>query len=187
MEIIFVCLLLFSHVPAADPAIAPVYNDSLSPPVSFSLRTARPLPLLSNSATNFELKDQYDNAHTYHFPKDKVSVLAFGDRKGSAQIEGWIRPLVERYQGRIDINGVAELSAVPALSRGIVRRIFKRQVKYPVMLDWSGEVSKGYGYRGGRAGIFVINQQGHIVATRTGAASTAGLNTLYEEINRLVK
>ncbi|HVF27107.1 MAG TPA: hypothetical protein VM943_02630 [Pyrinomonadaceae bacterium] len=186
MKIIFVCLLLFSHAPA-DSAIAPVYNDSLSPPVSFSLRVARPLPLLSNSATNFELKDQYNNAHTYRFPKDKVSVLAFGDRKGSAQIEGWIRPLVERYQGRIDINGVAELSAVPALSRGIVRRIFKRQVKYPVMLDWSGQVSKGYGYRGGRAGIFVINQQGHIVTTRTGAASTTELNTLYEEINRLVK
>ncbi|HVF27740.1 MAG TPA: hypothetical protein VM943_05840, partial [Pyrinomonadaceae bacterium] len=66
MKIIFVCLLLFSHAPAADSAIAPVYNDSLPPPVAFSLRTARPLPLLSNSATNFELKDQYDNAHTYH-------------------------------------------------------------------------------------------------------------------------
>lgn len=161
-------------------------DDSTAPRVSFGA-SARLISPLSNRAANFELKDQYDKSYAYRFPKDKVSVLAFGDRASSKQVEGWTLPLAERYQGRVDINGVAALSGVPSLSRGIVRRIIKSQIKYPVMLDWGGEVSKKYGYRGGRAGIFVISQQGHIVATKTGAASAADLQALYEQIDRLVR
>lgn len=180
--------MLAANVPAARASAATFHRDDSSDSrASSGMIVSGRSPSPSDRAPNFELKDQYDKAYTYRFPKDRVSVLAFGDRKGSAQIEGWIRPLVERYGGRIDISGVAELSAVPSLSRGLVRRIFKSRVKYPVMLDWSGEVSKDYGYRGGRAGIFLINREGHIVATKSGAASGTELKTLYEQIDRLLK
>ena len=139
----------------------------------------------SKQASEFELKDQYEKTFTLKFPKDKATVLVFGDREGAKQIESWVRPLVEKYADKIDIQGVAELSAVPSLARGIVRRIMKNQVKYSVMLDWSGAVSKSYGYQKGKANLFVIDKRGGIVAEVEGAASAAELEKIYREINRV--
>ena len=186
MSKVVLCLLLLTAPLTRALTSGSMRDDATAPRASFGA-SVRLISPSSNQAANFELKDQYDKSYAYRFPKDRVSVLAFGDRASSKQVEGWTLPLAERYQGRVDINGVAELPGVPSLSRGMVRRIIKSQVIYPVMLDWGGEVSKSYGYRGGRAAIFVINQQGHIVATRTGAASAADLKTLYEQIDRLVK
>lgn len=135
-------------------------------------------------ASAFELKDQYNTSYDYKFPKSKVSVLAFGDRKGSKQIEGWILPLHERYGNRVDIHGIAELSAVPSLARGVARRIIKREVKYPVMLDWEGTVSRSYGFKSGQANIIVIDRNGRIILKMTGAANSFGLNQIYSQIDR---
>ena len=137
-------------------------------------------------ASAFQLKDQYDTSYVYKFPRSKVSVLAFGDREGSKQIEGWIHPLYERYGNQVDIHGIAELSVVPTLVRGVVRRIMKREVKHPVMLDWEGSVSRSYGYRSGRANIIVIDRDGRIVLKLIGAARASELNRVYSQIDRLV-
>ncbi len=137
-------------------------------------------------APEFELKDQYEKSLTYKFPKGKVSVLTFGDRKGSEQIEGWVRPLYERYQDRIDQHGVAVLSSVPSLMRGIVRRIFKSQVKYSVLLDWKGDVSRAYNYQGGKANLVVIDRNGRIVMRAYGAASSQELDRVFAQIDKLL-
>ena len=142
------------------------------------------LVFFDDKAAEFALKDQYDKTFALNFPKDKATVLVFGDREGSSQIEGWVRPLVEKYADKIDVLGVAELSAVPTVARGVVRRIMKNQVKYPVMLDWSGAISKSYGYQKGKANLFVIDKRGSIVAEVAGAASEAELEKIYREINR---
>jgi peroxiredoxin len=143
------------------------------------------LVFFDNKAAEFELKDQYDKTFTLNFPKNKATILVFGDREGAKQIESWVRPLVEKYADKIDIQGVAELSAVPSLARSVVRRIMKNQVKYSVMLDWSGAVSKSYGYQKGKANLFVIDKRGSIVAEVAGAASEAELEKIYREINRV--
>ncbi len=140
----------------------------------------------NNRAPEFELKDQYGNAEAYRFPTAKVNVLIFGDRKGSGQIEGWVRPLYDHYQDRINIKGIAALSSVPSIARGMVTRIFKSQVKYPVLLDWSGDVTKSYGYESGKANVFVVSQRGEILARLNGAASQAGLEQVQGQINKLL-
>jgi len=137
-------------------------------------------------ATAFELKDQYDKLEKYRFPNGRVTVLTFGDRKGAGQIEGWVRPLWERYEGRIDQKGVAVLSSVPSFARGVVRRIFKTRVKYPVLLDWDGDVSKAYGYQGGLAVLYVIDKQGRIVLSLTGVADNDRLDKVYRQIDKLL-
>lgn len=137
-------------------------------------------------ATAFELKDQYDKLEKYRFPNGRVTVLTFGDRKGASQIEGWVRPLWDRYESRIDQKGVAVLSSVPSFARGVVRRIFKTRVKYPVLLDWSGDVSKAYGYQGGSAVLYVIDKQGRIVLSLTGVADNARLDKVYRQIDKLL-
>lgn len=137
-------------------------------------------------APEFELKDQHDNATSYNFPKNKITVLTFGDRKGSEQIEGWARPLWDRYQNKIDQQGVAVLSSVPFFARGVVRGIFKSKVKYSVLLDWKGDVSEAYGYRSGKANVFVIDREGRIVLKIVGAANQSELNRVFATIDGLL-
>ncbi len=137
-------------------------------------------------APEFELKDQHDKATSYSFPKKNITVLTFGDRKGSEQIEGWVRPLWDRYQNKIDQQGVAVLSSVPFFARGFVRGIFKSKVKYSVLLDWKGDVSKAYGYKSGSANVFVIDRDGRIVLKIIGAANQNELNRLFATIDGLL-
>lgn len=137
-------------------------------------------------AMDFELRDQFGKTLAYRFPKERVSVLVFGDRKGSEQVEGWVRPVYERYTDRIDLHGVAVLTAVPSLFHGYARRQFRKQVKYPVLLDFKGEVTKGFGYEGDKANVFVIAPDGTVVHRAAGAATPDSLNQLYAEVDRLL-
>lgn len=137
-------------------------------------------------AVDFELKDQYNQPSTYRFPKQKVTVLIFGDRKGSEQIEGWVRPLWDRYRDRIDQKGVAVLDSVPSLMRGVVRAIFRNKVKYSVLLDWTGEVSKSYNYQSGRANLVLIDRQGTIILKMFGVVDNQGLAQLTARIDQLL-
>ncbi|NDD64060.1 MAG: hypothetical protein EBZ36_08800 [Acidobacteria bacterium] len=140
----------------------------------------------SERAAGFELKDQYNQVNSYRFPKSKPTILVFGDRRGSEQIEGWVRPVWDRYQDRIDQKGVAVLSAVPVFMRGIIRSMFKSKVKYPVLLDWTGEVARAYAYHSGKANLVLIDQQGVILLRLTGPVSREGLQELYARIDRLI-
>lgn len=137
-------------------------------------------------AAEFELKDQYDNLRSYRFPKTRITVLTFGDRKGSEQIEGWVRPLYNRYQERVEQYGVAVLNAVPRLMRGIVRSMFKSKVKYPVLLDWKGEVARSYQYESNQANVVVVDRNGRIVYRTKGPATEAELQRLYAQLDRLL-
>lgn len=138
-------------------------------------------------ATDFSLKDQFGTTHEIKFPREKVTILAFADKDGSEQLEGWIRPLYERYTDKIDIYGVAELSSVPLIARGIVRGIIKKGTNYPVMLDWEGKVSKAYSYEKDKANIYLISKTGTVVLKKTGVANEKELNSLYKEIDQLLK
>ncbi len=143
-------------------------------------------PPVPTRAIDFELKDQYNQTSTYRFPRQKVTVLVFGDRKGSEQIEGWSRPLWDRYRERIDQKGVAVLDSVPSFMRGVVRAIFKSQVKYSVLLDWTGDISKSYGYQSGRANLILIDRQGAIVLRILGAAGSQSFQQLCQKIDEVL-
>lgn len=140
----------------------------------------------AGKADAFVLQDQYDNTHAYGFPKAKVSVLLFADYKGHSQLEPWIRPLYERYRDGINIHGVADLSAVPGFLRGIVRNAFRKQLDYPVMLDWRGTVSERYAYQKGSANLLVIDCEGAIKLRLSGAATDAKLQTVWRHIDHLL-
>ncbi len=137
-------------------------------------------------AASFELKDQYDKQVVYRFPKTRITVLTFGDRKGSEQIEGWVRPLYSRYQERVEQYGVAVLNSVPALLRGVVRGMFKKKVRHSVLLDWKGDVAKSLNYQSKQANVVVVNRSGQVIYRTKGAATQAELQKLYQEVDRLL-
>ena len=138
-------------------------------------------------ASDFELRDQYDREACYRFPRDRITVFTFGDRKGAGQIEGWVRPLWEKYGDRIDQQGIAVLSGVPRLARGMVRILFKTQIKYPVLLDWKGEVSRAYGFSGGTANLVIVDQDGSVVFKTIGPADEGRLDEVFRQIDRLMR
>ncbi len=136
-----------------------------------------------DKASNFTLKDQGDRSVTVKFPSDKVVILIFGDRKGSGQIDGWSKPIYERYSGRTYLYGIASLSGVPRAARPLVRRLIRRQTSFPVLLDWGGSVSKSYTYDPGKATIVIVGKDGKVLGRRSGPATSAGLNEIYKVIN----
>lgn len=137
-------------------------------------------------ADGFVLKDQYNKTHSYGFPKEKVSVLLFADYKGHSQLEPWLRPLYNRYRDNINIHGVADLSAVPGILQDMVRNAFRKQLDYPVMLDWRGTVSDRYAYQKGLANLLVINCAGKINLRLNGAATDAKLQSVWRHIDHLM-
>lgn len=139
-----------------------------------------------NKAANFTLEDQFGKEMSVRFPSDKVAILIFGDRKGSEQVEGWVRPLYAKYTDQIYIFGIAELSVVPWAVRPMVRTIIRNKSKTPVMLDWTGKISKSYGCEKGKANVFVISRNGSIVSIKRGAVSSSALSSIYDDINAVL-
>jgi len=136
---------------------------------------------------NFGLKDQNDRYTEVNFPSDRPVVLIFGDRKAAGQIEGWSTPLGKRYEGKAYTFGIASLSGVPGYARGLVRRLIKRQTRYPVLLDWGGKVARSLDYQSGKAMVVVVAKNGTILVTKYGAASETGLNSVIAEIDGQIR
>ena len=133
-------------------------------------------------ASEFGLEDQFGKTFAVKFPAEKVTVLVFGDKQGAEQIEGWVSPLYGKYTDKINIYGIAELSVVPWIAKGFVRNSIKNRSKTSIMLDWSGKVSKNYGYEKEKANLFVIDKDGYIIAENRGAATKTELENLYKKI-----
>jgi len=124
-------------------------------------------------AANIELKDQYDKPHVVTFPREKVSVLTIADRRGSEQLEAWIRPIREKCGEEIEIHGLADVAGVPRPIRPMVVNHFKDKIQYPVMLDWDGKTVAQYGYSKNAAMVLVIDRNGTIRHRVQGAADAA--------------
>jgi hypothetical protein len=137
-------------------------------------------------AVAFELEDQFKEPHSVAFPSDKVTFLILADRKGSDEVEGWITALYEKYEDDIAIKGVAKLQGVPGLMQGLVRKLFKKGVDYPVMMDWDGTVCDAYGYEEKQANVFVIDKDGEIALTLVGPSEEANVAKVCEMIDSLM-
>lgn len=136
--------------------------------------------------SNFELTDQDSKPRTYRFPKAKVTVMTVADHKGSEQLASWIQPIRDRYETRIDIDGIADVSIVPKVFHGMIRDTFRKKLTYSVMLDWEGSVVKQFGYKKGVANIYLIDHIGRIVKQMSGPASEAGADELFGAIDRVI-
>lgn len=147
--------------------------------------SAEPEATSSTRAAGFKLFDQYGKQYQIAFPREKVSVLVFADKRGSAQVEGWVRPLYERYKDRVLILGVAQLAGAPDALQPMLRSIFRRSVKYSVMMDWTGAVSRSYQYPGKDAMVVVIDRRGTILHRQTGKAEESALKASIRVIDSL--
>lgn len=133
---------------------------------------------------DFSLADQFDRVHRVNFPREKVTVLTIADRRGSAQVEGWVQPLAKRFGDSILQSGIADVSKVPGLLRGHVRKAFREKFSHPVMLDWQGTQSRALGCARGVVNVLLVAPDGQIVFRTAGEADAAGLERLEGEIEK---
>ena len=149
--------------------------------------TSLALGASAEKLVNFELSDQDEKTRGYRFPKANVTVMTVADHKGSAQLEPWIQQVYNRYGTRVDIDGIADVSIIPKPFHGMFRAAFRKELTRSVLLDWSGDVVKQFGYKKGVANIYVIDREGRIVARASGNITDAALEGMTREIDRVMK
>jgi hypothetical protein len=66
---------------------------------------------------------------------------------------------------------------------GLFRREFRKQLAYPVMLDWSGAIARRFAYAGTDAELLVLDFDGRIIYRKSGPADPAALNAAIKSIN----
>jgi hypothetical protein len=135
---------------------------------------------------DFELTDQNAVTRSYRFPKAKVTVMTVADRTGAEQLAPWIQKIYERYEKRIDIDGIADVSMIPKLFRGMVSEAFRKRLAYSVMLDWSGSIIRRLGCEKGVANLYVIDRTGRIMKQIVGPVSDEIERELFGEIDRII-
>ena len=138
--------------------------------------TNAPAILATNApCTSFSLRDQFDALHLVPFPRTNLLVLTIADRKGNDQIDGWLAMLTNSVSDRVALEGVADVSAVPAWLRGMVQRKFRDARPHPVMLDWSGGVVGKFPAAKSQANVFLIDREGRVLHHVSGPASEDAL------------
>lgn len=136
--------------------------------------------------SDFVLSDQFGRSHEQCFPREEISIFVLADRKGSAELKGWITPFQERYDDRVNICGVAFLKGVPGLIKPAIRRLFRKERDYPVLLDWSGGTCDAFGYVSGRADIFVVAGDGTVMHRTSGEANEEKLEACFKIIDERI-
>ncbi len=139
---------------------------------------------VTNAPACIELPDQFEQIQKLAFPNTNVTVLTLADRKGSEQIAGWVGPVAKRFGKRVDVRGIADVSAVPWLLRGSVRSGFRKDITHPVMMDWSGAEIKKFAPKADMTTVLLIDGSGKILRRYEGAATPAQLEELFGLIEK---
>jgi hypothetical protein len=136
---------------------------------------------------DFTLEDQHRRSHSITFPRARPLVLVMADREGAGQIDGWILELKGRYGERVDYIGVADVRAVPALMRGMVRGRFREQFSRPILLDWSGGIASGLSSSAKEANLVVLDASGAVLGRARGASDQPAVAKVREMIERALQ
>lgn len=149
--------------------------------------SAASLPLASPPRLeSFTLSDQFERAHTVAFPRERPLLLTVADRKGAAQVNGWVGPVRERLRARLDQVGVAEVSQVPGFLRGRVRAGFRKEYEHPILLDWQGTLCRVVLAERGQATVLLVSRSGEVVFRATGAVTPEALERLCRAVEKLL-
>jgi hypothetical protein len=141
---------------------------------------------LTNAPARIELPDQFEQTQRLAFPNTNITVLTLADRKGSEQISGWVEPVAKRFGKRVDVQGIADVSAVPRLLRGTVRAVFRKEQSYPVMMDWSGKEVAKFAPKENVTTVLLIDGQGKILRRYEGAAKKPDVEELCKLIQEML-
>lgn len=130
-------------------------------------------------------KDQFGADFKLATPFAKPLVVTLADQRGATQTDGWVGPLVARFGDRIEFVAVADVSAVPAGMREMIRQKFREKYSRPTLLDWTGETSKRLNAIRRRCNLYIVAPDGRVVAMQSGEADEASIVKIYAVIEAL--
>jgi hypothetical protein len=161
--------------PAAPRAMLFGLGVVLAALAALAARAGSPPSHIPSAATNvtlasFVLRDQFDTAHTFSFPRTNVLLLTVADKQGNKQMDGWVLALKSRFGTRLEIAGIADVRGVPGLWHGSVREKFQKLRTHPVMMDWEGAVISALPVEKHRANVFLLNRDGAVLRRVSGPA-----------------
>jgi hypothetical protein len=110
--------------------------------------------------------------------------MTVADHKGSDQLGPWIQAIYDRYQTRIDIDGIADVSIIAKPFHNFFRSAFRKKLTRSVLLDWEGNVVKQFAYKKGIANLYVIGTDGRILCHLSGPVTPALQQQIFGEIDR---
>jgi hypothetical protein len=175
-------LTLGCHTNQRTPALVEPSCDTVAPAPADDRRAAGPrIP-----APQFELADQFGTTHEFRFPRDKVTVLTVCGRKGSDDVAPWTTALGQRFGDAVLLQGIADVGGAPGIMRGLIRAMFRKEVKFPVMLDWSGAHSAAFQYDRQTVTVYVVDRAGFIVRRAGGPATPEALAPVIAAIEDLL-
>jgi hypothetical protein len=134
-----------------------------------------------------KLADQFEKDHELTFPRAKPVVLLLADKEGSEQIDAWVTALKARLGADAELFGIADVGSVPRLLRGRVRSSFKKTFPYPVMLDWSGEISARFQPVPKQTTVLAVATDGSILRRTNGVVNDAAIADLATALKLPVK
>lgn len=156
-------LLTLAGPAGAQPAHP---GNSTVPPAS--LRAALP----------FTLPDQLGTNHTLSLPLPRLTLLTVADKQGADEVAGWVNPVQVLYTNRVNIVGVANVSAAPRWLRGQVRRQFRHTYAHPVLLDWEGRVATALAAAQQPITVLLAAPDGTVLYRQTGPATAPEMERL---------
>jgi len=132
------------------------------------------------------LEDQRGRSRTIAFPRDRLLLVTVCDQRGSKDLEPWVKTVFTRFQDRLDIEGVADVSNVPVALRGLVRQAFKRQ-PHSIMLDWEGRVVTRFAYEKNVPNLYLIDGKGRVQGRWTGVMTAEQSLLIQQKIEALLQ
>lgn len=173
------CQMNRESLPPAESSATPHANTAFSRAAD----AAAPPPV---AAPQFELSDQFGRNHSFRFPRDKITVVTVSGRNGSDEVAPWTTAVGQRFGEAIFLQGIADVGGVPGFMRGVIRAMFRKEIKYPVLLDWSGAHSAAFQYDRQSVTVYVVDREGVIVHRAGGPATPEALGGVIRAVEDLM-
>lgn len=133
---------------------------------------------------SFTLSDQFGTNHSVRFPSSQPTILLVGDRAGAPQLEPWISEIKRCLGSQVAMTGVADVTGVPGFLRGMIRSRFRERYTHPILLDFSGSVSRSLPLEKSQANIFVIEPSGAVLTREHGVLTPEALQRLTNTVHK---
>jgi len=117
---------------------------------------------------SFEIKDQFDRAHSEKEFLGRPLLITCGDKNGSRYQSQWTPALRDSLQARgllpeLALVEIADLRGVPFFVKGKVKKNFPRDPSAWVLLDWDGRFAKPYAFEKEMCNILLFAPGGALV------------------------
>ncbi|MEY5026991.1 MAG: 4,4-diaponeurosporenoate glycosyltransferase [Verrucomicrobiota bacterium] len=132
------------------------------------------------------LEDQFRVLREIRFPRKKPVLLVTARRSGTPLIADWVEPVQRAFEGRLEIYGVAAVEGVPDPIKPVVRSMIGRSVSWPVLMDWTGNLTRHLLKPGSELEVVLVRPEGQIALVLSGRSTPEAATALASGIQALL-